>query len=236
MEVTMRCPTSALLALAALPLWPQGPPEGSFWEARFHLTSGLGSGPGTLAGDLHGHLGLGTGLALGHAFNETHRLRAVLDYGGTRVDGVPVARESPFWDGGDLSDISRTLRLGLEHQVALTEGGRVRFFYGGGYQNSWVARTQDSYAKVTTLTMLEAFGFIQAEAFHTLSQRSVLDAWFPYGTLGLGLERDHGFAELRVVGGTYQRWLGSGLSATAIGRAEERLGVQLVFTVGYRGW
>ena len=232
----MRRRSYALLTLAALPLWSQGPPEGKYWEARFHLTSGLGSGPGTLAGDLHGHLGLGTGLAWGYAFNETHRLRAVLDYGGTRVSAVPAARVGPTWDGGDLQDIYRNLRLGLEHQVAVTEDGRFRFFYGGGYQNTWVARTQDSYATVTTLALLQAFGYIQTEEVHTLSQSSVLDAWFPYGTVGLGFERNNGFVEVRVVGGSYQRWTGSGLSATAAGRAEDRFGVQVLLTVGHRGW
>ena len=232
----MRRHAYALLALAALPLWSQGPPEGGYWEARFHLTSGLGSGPGTLASDLHGHLGLGTGLALGYAFDETHRLRAVLDYGGTRVDKVLASRVSPIWDGGDLSDIYRNLRLGLEHQVALTEVGGFRFFYGGGYQNTWVARTQDSYATVTTLALLQAFGYIQTEEVHTLSQSSVLDAWFPYGTVGLGFERNHGFVEVRMVGGRYQRWTTSGLSATPLGRVEDRLGLQVVLTVGHRAW
>lgn len=213
-----------------------GPPEGFYWEARLHLVAPLGGDAG-LQGDARGHLGLGSGLALGYALDDTHRLRAVVDYAGLRLTTVPAAQAGPTWDGGDLSDLFRTLRLGLEHQVALPGTGRWRAFYGGGVQNTWVARAEDTFARVVGLAVAEALGFIQTEPVNTLTRGSALDAWFPYGTLGLGLEgTGHAFAEVRVVVGNYRRWRGGGLSATPHGAMEDRLGTQLVLTVGYRSW
>ena len=51
-----------------------------------------------------------------------------------------------------------------------------------------------------------------------------------------GPPQEAAYWEVRLVVGNYRRWRDAGLTATPHGAVEDRLGAQVVVTVGYRSW
>jgi len=230
---SLRIPSILMPLLVVLGSLP-----GMAQEAGFGM--GLGVHLGTLLG--------GDGVQQGNTAN---------DRIGSGVEGILLYRWSPAtetralvaftgirsgsWqddsDGSEGGEYWRSLRFGVEQSLDLPveRGGHPYLLFGGGIQESWVARTNGNLAGATLAAIWNAWTNTHVD-YHYSKYSDSLDTWGGYGTAGLGWRFEGpGYLELRAVVADRQEFKRSGLTTLASEPKVFRRGVQCFLSFGLRG-
>jgi hypothetical protein len=226
--------TLAVMTACGTALEAQEPP----WSCAFQIQIAGGISPDgqSTANDIHARLGSGIELHALRAFGPYHTIRATFGFTGIRISTWKDTNPNTGEDERDVREYWRNLRLGLEHVVTLPSGGAGQgyFFYGGGLQDSWVARTEGSFLGIALATTL-------GSAIHTTvdysyrTYTSSLEAWRGYATAGLGWRfAGATFLELRFVTGPHREFAADGLSTWATGPQVDRRGTLILLGLGIR--